>query len=69
MSDVWSKARRKQFFVANVVLANLNFLAMHARCTVHLKIGSWSPREEIEIICSRTGKNYKNLWESTTPQL
>ena len=58
---------KKTIFDVNVALANLEF-HVHAASFV----GSVMVSSRREIICSRTYRtweNYKNLWESTTPQL
>ena len=48
--------------VVNIALANLKFHAMHATteyiCNICVMVSS-----RREIICSRTWKNYRNLWE------
>ena len=48
--------------VVNIALANLKFHAVHATseyiCNICVMVSS-----RREIICSRTSKNYRNLWE------
>ena len=48
--------------VVNIALANLNFHAVHATSEYigNICVTVSSRRE---IICSRTWKNYRNLWE------
>ena len=61
------QSKKKTIFDVNVALANLKFHAVHA-ASEYICVGSVmvSSVQKREIICSRTWKNYKNLWESTT---
>ena len=58
--------KKKTIFDVYVALAIWSSMYTLHQCSF---VGSVMVSSRRELICSRTWKNYKNLWESTTPQV